>query len=194
MTIDMRERVRSAVSGSKMMHGGYTDAPVLTDDQRALVDALVDTLIPPEDGWPGSVDLGVADTVAKYLVPEGDVVALYPRFRGAEFLGLLQEALGAVVDAGLDDRVAVLSRFESERPALFARVRDFVYYAYYGTHEVVVQIQTLTRFGGDYHGATQPEGYVRSLEIWGDRPTTTRGAFVPTTAVLRVPQARGAKQ
>lgn len=189
MTIDIVERARSSRSGSKMMHGGYTDAPAPTPDQRAALDALVDTLIPVEDGWPDAAGLRIADTIAIYLVPDGDVVPLYPKFRASEFLPQIVDLMASVVDQGLDERIARVREFEEREPALFARVRDFVYYAYYGSTSVVAEIRQRTRYGGDYTGRPQPDGYVDSLETWGTRSLTRLGAFIPTNAVLRAPQA-----
>lgn len=184
-----QRRVQAARSGSRMMHGGYAGVPGLTPTERSHVDAIIDTLIPPEDGWPSASELGIADLLTTYLVPEGAPVSLYPHFTRAEFPVIAERIASAVVDAGLNARVAQLVSVEAAEPALFARLRDFVYYVYYGHPAVVALIRGTTRYGADFHGGPQPEGYEDTLEHWGDRPLTRRGVFIPTGAVLRAPQA-----
>lgn len=104
---------------------------------------------------------------------------------------LLVERIGTgLLSQSLEERVSTLTRIEEAEPRLFDRLRDFVYYVYYGHPTVVSLIRTKTRFGGDYLGGGQPEGYVDSLETWGERSLTARGAFFPTDAVLRAPQAK----
>jgi hypothetical protein len=182
---DNSARIRVSRSGSRMMHGGYTTATALSDIERRQADALIDTLIPPEDGWPPAVELGIADLLAAYLVPAGAPVALYPYFGRDEFGRLLDWIAGPLVDRDLAARVAELASVESGDPELFSRIRDFVYYVYYGHPAVVELIRGRTRYGGDYLGGGQPEGYP-DIEGWGDRPLTTRGVFIPTDAVLPV--------
>lgn len=186
---DNANRIAAAQSGSRMMHGGYTDVPALGPEERAHVDAIIDTLIPPEDGWPAAAELGITDLLTTYLVPDGAPVSLYPHFTRAEFPGIAARIAEPMVGAGLNARVSRLVAVEADEPELFSRIRDFVYYVYYGHPAVVALIQRTTRFGGDYHGGPQPEGYLEGLETWGDRPLVTRGVFIPTGAVLRAPQA-----
>lgn len=182
-------RTRAARSGSRMMHGGYTDVPALDPTERAHVDAIIDTLIPPEGGWPPAAELGIADLLTIYLVPQHAPISLFPHFTRAEFPAIAERIAGPVLGQGIDARVSRLRAVEAAEPELFARVRDFVYYVYYGHPAVVALIQAATRFGGAYHGGPQPEGYDEGLETWGDRQLVTRGVFIPTGAVLRAPQA-----
>jgi hypothetical protein len=173
-----------------MMHGGFVDAEPFDESHRRALEAIIDTLIPAEDGWPRAAEVGVADLIATYLVPADSPVSLYPHFSRAEFDALVERIGTELVPQQLDERVAALSRIEQAEPELFSRLRDFVYYAYYGHPEVVSLIRTTTRFGADYLGGGQPEGYVGSLETWGDRAMSARGAFFPTDAVRRAPQAK----
>jgi len=182
-------RTKAAASGSRMMHGGYRDAPPFSAEQRARIDALVDTLVPPEDGWPSSAELGVADLIADYLVPEDAPVSLFPYFARTEFEDLMTRIASPLVGRTMQERVEQLRALERNEEQLFARLREFVYYAYYGHPAVVTQIRRRTRYGGDYLGGSQPAGYRGVLESWGDRPMTTRGAYFRTDSILRAPQA-----
>jgi hypothetical protein len=183
---DNDARIRASRSGSRMMHGGYRTATALSDVERRNVDAIVDTLIPPEDGWPGAAELGIADLIADYLVPVGAPVSLYPHFGRLEFGALVERIGGPLLDADIAERVELLRTVERDEPELFAQLRDFVYYAYYGHSAVVRLIRARTRYGGAYLGGGQPEGYLEGLETWGDRPMTTRGVFIPTESVRRI--------
>lgn len=182
-TPDPAERAAAARSGSRMMHGGFTAARPLSGADRAAFDALVDTLIPPEDGWPPSASLGIADLAAVYLVPDDHPQSFYPHFRASEFHELLGD-LAPRLDGELDARVAGLRAFDAGDPLLFGRVRDFVYYVYYGHPAVVALIGTSTTNGGRYRGHSQPEGY--ALRGWEGRAMTRRGTFIPTADVRRV--------
>jgi hypothetical protein len=191
----MIDRSSKARSGSRMMHGGWTAAMPFDDTHRRLFDAFVDTLIPPEDGWPDARTLGIADLASSYLVPDGEDLSFYPHLTLSQFAALLDAEVGDLVAAsdpeqivGLDARVATVAAFEQRDPARFALVRDFVYFIYYGNGAVVRQIRDRTRYGADFHGAPQPLGYADVTEGWGDTRFTTRGVFIATDAVTRRPQ------
>ena len=187
------ERRSAALSGSRMMHGGDAAAHPLTDLQRRTFNALVDTLIPAEDGWPPAAQLSIADLATKYLVPDDAELSFYPNFRVSEFFAAIDEGLPELAELGPDARVSEVSRFEEEDTATFRRILDFVYYVYYGHSDVVELIRQRTRYGKDFHGRPQPIGYDAVLENWGTRqPSRERGTFIPTDAVLRAPQARKA--
>ena len=186
MVIANSERADSSVSGSRMMHGGYSGARLLSVRQRDRLDALIDTLIPPEDGWPSSSTLTVADVLARYLAPDDGVVIHYPGFTFDQFGQLLERVGTPLLSKELEGRVTHLKQFELDEYATFARLRDFVYYCYYGSPDVVELIRTRSRFGSDFHGRPQPTGYDQVLETWGQRTLTGRGAFFPTDAVRRV--------
>jgi hypothetical protein len=173
-------RSRAARSRSRMMHGGWSAAVPFSGSERAACDALVDALIPPEDGWPGSADLGVADTIGVYLVPDAEPLSFYPHYRRAEFTGLV----GELTDGR--DTTAALTAYETRDPREFGRLRDFVYYAYYGSPAVVRTLRERSTYGRTYQGAPQPTGYPDTEHWTALRPSTARGAFVPTSAVRPV--------
>ncbi|MFV0374275.1 hypothetical protein [Microbacterium sp.] len=187
------ERSSAARSGSRMMHGGYASAKPLTRRQSDTFNALVDTFIPAEDGWPPAAQLSLAPLAAQYLVPDDGELSLYPNFRVSEFFEILDRRLPGLADLTNDQRVPLMSAFEDDDVATFRRVLDFVYYVYYGHSDVVELVRQHTRYGKDFHGRPQPIGYDAVLENWGTRrPSADRGTFIPTNAVLRAPQARKA--
>lgn len=188
--MDNSLRARLSMSGSRMMHGGFVDPEPFSLEELAAVNAVIDTLIPAEDGWPSAAAMGIAELLVRYLVPEESPVSLYPHFTRAEFPQIARQLLGSAESGSLDERVAALTAAEQADGELFARVRDFVYYVYYGHPEVVRLIRARTRYGGLYRGGPQPEGYLEEMADWGSRDFVTRGVFIPTDRVLRAPQAK----
>ncbi|UKA52219.1 hypothetical protein LFT48_21930 (plasmid) [Arthrobacter sp. FW305-123] len=188
--LSIPERQAAARSGSRMMHGGYTNVRPLSAESRSAMNALIDTMIPPEDGWPSATDLRIADLAAVYLTPDDAELSLYPHFRLTEFFDMIAGNIGEMAELTPAERAAALGRFEQADAALFSRVRDFVYYVYYGHEDVVELIRQRTRHGKEFHGRPQPIGYDAVLENWGSRSFTTRGVFFTTDSVLATPQAR----
>lgn len=182
------ERAAASRSGSRMMHGGFAEAAEFTDFERAAFDALVDTLIPPEDRWPNAATIGVTDAAARFLVPDDYPVSFYPHFRVGWFRGLLGRLGVTLIDAEVSARVTALAEFQRDDPELFDRIRDFVYYVYYGQPAVVRLIATRTTYGRRYTGRSQPAGYDQGQESWGSRAWSVRGAFIPTDQVRRAGQ------
>ncbi|WP_208322010.1 hypothetical protein [Paramicrobacterium chengjingii] len=172
-----------------MMHGGYAEGQQLSDSNRIVFNALVDTLIPPEDGWPPAREISLAELASRYLVPDDSEISFYPHFRTTEFFSVLDEEAPELRGENDSQRVVGLTRFEAINPKLFSRVRDFVYYLYYGHPDVVELIRQHTKYGPGFHGRPQPIGYEAVLENWGTRPLTNRGAFIPTDSIFRAPQA-----
>src|SRR5690606_2659857 len=117
-------------------------------------------------------------------------VSLYPHFGRAEFPQVARRLIGSAAFGSLDERVEALTAAEQADGDLFGRVRDFVYYVYYGHPEVVRLIRANTRYGATYRGGPQPEGYLAEIADWGERTFVTRGVFIPTERVLRAPQAK----
>jgi hypothetical protein len=168
-----------------MMHGGWLTAQALSTASRERFAVVVDTLIPPENGWPDAGSLRIVETAERYLVPDDEPLSLYPHWRRREFDDLLERVGTPLLGRALDSRVATLARYESTDVAEFERLRDFVYYVYYGSPTVVEEIRARTRYGAEFHGATQPAGYDVRLEGWGQRPLTRAGVFISTASVTR---------
>jgi hypothetical protein len=140
--------------------------------------ALVDVLVPGDDAFPPASAVGVQAKLTDRLIlmrGEGAVQALVEALAAAG--GPLHRLDG-------EQRVAVLTRIERERPDDFLLVRNIVYLSYYESPAVHAAIRAL---GFTYHAIPLPAGYeVGSFDPTTDTPRHGRGAFVPTDAVERV--------
>src|SRR5438477_8707012 len=74
------------------------NSPVdFTPAQLRCLDALIDTLIPPDD-WPGAVDAGVVDYLARLLAT--DLPDMLPIYKTALDLLDAESTAGAFADLG----------------------------------------------------------------------------------------------
>jgi len=111
----------------------------LTDEQRALLAAVLNRIVPARDELPGAGDLGAAAAIDATL-------ATSPSLRRLFFEGLLaielerarlaegDERRFADLDGGRQDDV--LQAVELARPAFFAALVDHTYRGYYTLPEV----------------------------------------------------------
>jgi uncharacterized protein YgbK (DUF1537 family) len=183
-------RSTRSLSDSRMMHGGWRDAAGLDEAERLHFDALVDTLIPPDDGWPDAAALGICDLALRYIVPDDEPLSFYPHLRAARLRHLLVAELPDLRELAPEERTVALAGFADAAPEVFALLRDFIYFVYYGHPAVVDLIRTRTRYGRDFHGAPQPLGYREVIETWEDTPLTRKGAFFRTDDVVRMVRSR----
>jgi hypothetical protein len=144
--------------------------------QRAkLLEALVAVLLPGDALFPSAAAVGVQAKLAERLVDSEGERALEAVLEAAE--GLAAAAPG-------EAQRAVVQAFESDRPALFASVRNICFIAYYESPFVQEAIRSL---GFAYNAAPLPKGYgIRRFDMAKDRPTHGRGRYVPTEEVARV--------
>ena len=124
----------------------------LPPNQRELLTAVVDRIIPPGEGAPGAGELVVAAHV------EG-IHSVTPQTRAllANGLKAIEAASGSAHSQGFvslseDDRTAVLKRVESQEPEFFAALVRETYSGYYSSPAVL-------RAKGLPLSAPQPEGY-----------------------------------
>ena len=124
----------------------------LAPNQRELLTAVVDRIIPPGDCVPGAGDAGVAAHV------EGiNGVTPQTRVLLANGLKAIEAASGSAHSQGFvslseDDRTAVLKQVESQEPEFFAALVRETYSGYYSSPAVL-------RAKGLPLSAPQPEGY-----------------------------------
>ena len=138
------------------------------------LDLVTERLIPAVDSWPAATTMGVG----------ADVL---PRLRPSEAEGL-ESALAAL--GPLDgfraksgsEQDGLLRALESSEPAKFALLRQILYFAYYAQPAV---ISLLREKGYDIQETPQPHGY--HMEPFdNDRVSKNgRGAWIPTSAVLK---------
>ena len=124
----------------------------LSPNQRELLTAVVDRIIPPGDGVPGAGEVGVEAHV------EG-ISGVSPQTRALLTNGLkvIEAVSGTTYSQGFvnlseDDRMAVLKQVESQEPEFFAALVRETYSGYY-SNPVVLRAKGLPL------SAPQPEGY-----------------------------------
>jgi len=160
-----------------MTSGGQFEAET---SQPPWLEALADTLLPGGDGWPAASAAGIVPVLAERIL-EG---------AGPGGLALVEAALGVTGGAWAGDeaaRIAAVAAFEAREPALFGRVLDAAYYAYYESPLVVAAIQAK---GRPYQQTPHQAGFpMRPFDPARDMPRHGRGSFVATDAVRFVDPA-----
>ena len=129
---------------------GYT---VLSEEQRRLLAAVLDCLVPARDGLPGAGSLGVDAAIDRTL-------AQTPRLRRVFLDGLAEIMATSVRQTRLEfpaldaaAQEAALRAVEEAQPAFFAALVDHAYRGYY-THP---QVHAVIGYPGR---APQPQGHV----------------------------------
>jgi hypothetical protein len=149
-------------------------------ESARLLAALVETLLPGDDGWPSGALVGVQSVLATRLTQE----------RGEDSVDTLIQSLGADAAAALlagDEaaRVAAVADWEARDKDLFGFVRDAVYMAYY---ESPVVVRAINAHGHQYKLIPHVTGYMLPrFDLARDTPTHGRGGWIATDAVRRVP-------
>jgi hypothetical protein len=104
---------------------------VLSEEQRRLLVAVLDSIVPPRDGLPGAGGLGVDASIDRTL-------AQSPKLRRLFLDGLSRIALASAdflaLDAGA--REGVLRGVEAAEPEFFAALVEHAYRGYYTQPEV----------------------------------------------------------
>lgn len=125
-----------------------TDA--LADGERALLAAVVATLLPGGGDWPAAADLELTDETVRLaglslagLAPLRRLLASLP----ADF---------AAAGTGADDREAALAAVEAADPAAFGAAMQAAYNAYYIDPRVLAVVAAKTGYRA---GAPQPDGH-----------------------------------
>lgn len=156
----------------------------LSDDERAVLGAALDALLPPEGSFPAPSQTGVIDDFILRRIPAvGTGVIPYP---GLDAPGLRAILARLVPGEGM---TAALEALEREQPAEFLALWRLAVYGYYSRPETIAAIQR--DLAPAYHGAPLPLGYAHAITPWDptdpfQRPQQPRGTFIPTEAVARV--------
>ncbi|MDV3125345.1 gluconate 2-dehydrogenase subunit 3 family protein [Mycobacterium sp. 21AC1] len=169
--------------------GGLATPVEFTEPEARVLEAIADTLIPPDGGFPAASAVGIVDFFGRYVTPTGYRAKHFP-YLEADVLKELLARLGAgFVSADADRRVEEIKGLEKEREELFSQLRSLVYYGYYSAAEVTMAIQREIPAGRDYHGPPLPYGYLHCIEDWDEGLLATAGqgaGYVPTESVVRV--------
>ena len=141
--------------------------------RAAVLEALVDVLLPGDADFPSAATVGVQGKLAERILATS----------GAAGLERLLTALAGLAEAGEAgaDRVRA---FEQAEPTLFAAVRSITFLTYYESPFVQEAIRGL---GFAYNATPLPKGYgIGRFDEATDRPTHGRGHYVKTSEVQRV--------
>jgi hypothetical protein len=123
-----------------------TDA--LADAERALLAAVVATLLPGGRDWPAAADLDLTDETIR--LAGLSLAGLAPLRR------LLSSLPAGFPEAGADAREAALAALEAADPAAFGAGMQAAYNAYYIDPRVLAVVAAKT---GYRPGAPQPDGF-----------------------------------
>lgn len=161
----------------------------LTDDERALLGAALDTLLPPEGNFPAPSDTGIIDDFILKRVPPAGVVTGPLPYPGIDSNALCETLSMLDHHGGRDDMTAALARLEREQPFPFGALWRLATYGYYSRPETIAAIQQ--DLAPAYHGAPLPLGYVHAIEPWDPTdplqlPSRPRGSYISTDEVKRV--------
>ena len=123
------------------------EGAVLTGEQRALLVAVLNRIVPERDAVPGAGDLGVGDKIERSL-------AAAPAQRRLFLDGLLAIELaggeGGFLALDGDARDAALRAVEADQPTFFAALVEETYKGYYTEPRVLAAL--------GFEGPPQPRG------------------------------------
>ena len=174
---------------------GGLQVPIRFDDtQTAVINAVADTIIPPDPNWPTASEVDLVTFVGRYVTPSGYRNKHYPFAGEDEFKAGLDRLGQAFVDAdtaGRTEAVAALEKAGQEEGGdpLFEQLRSLVYYGYYSRPVVTLAIRRNLPAGRDYHGPPLPYGYLATTEPWDEETLTQageHGSYLETDQVTRV--------
>lgn len=156
----------------------------LDPDERRVLAAALDALLPAEGSFPWPSTTGVIDDFIIPRVPHaGDGWLPYPGLDATSLKAILARL------ATSSDMTAALAQLEREDPALFVAFWRLAVYGYYSRREVIAAIQH--DLAPAYHGAPQPLGYAHVIPPWDpadalQRPRHPRGSYRSTADVQRI--------
>lgn len=180
---DSREAFRAASAEP----GGNRVPVVLTDTQRAVLNAVADELIPPGGGFPPPSEVGVVDDFfVRYITPRSAPANWFPFAREDEFKAAVDRIAEPFLRAGHDGRVAQLEALEKEQPEFFGQLRALTYAGYYSRPAVLLALRQVLPAGRDYHGPPLPYGYDLTTPDWNEITPPGVGSYTETTDVVRV--------
>jgi hypothetical protein len=139
---------------------GTAVGAVLDAEQRALLAAALDRLVPPRDALPGAGGLGVAEPIERTLAGSAPLRRLFLEGLVEVDLAAGAGGFGSLDGAAQDE---VLRRIEADHAAFFAALLNHAYRGYY-THPTV--LQAMERATGYPARPPQPLGH--AIEPWDE--------------------------
>jgi hypothetical protein len=168
--------------------GGFDPPIVFTDQQRDVLNAAADEIIPPGAGFPAPSTVGIVGFIARYVAPDGTAAVHYPFAEERPFKAGV-DALGKrLLKAEPSGRAATLERVSQQDGAFFSQLLGLVYYGYYSRPAVIQAVSDNLEAGRDYHGPPQPLGYLSVTEQWEPAEIQRdRGSYLKTDQIKRLP-------
>ena len=129
-----------------------TRVDLFTSDQRNLVRAVLDRIIPAEGDRPGAGAIGVADYLERAIAPSPGARRLF--LDGLAEIELVASRQAGAAFVGLPGvrQDEILTLVETARPVFFDQLVNRTYEGYYGNPRVLVAI-------GHDPRPPQPRGY-----------------------------------
>ena len=147
-----RKRSRHEEREDAMTAEGARGQPAFSDAQRALVKSVADRIIPPDQGFPGAGELGVADYIDGIAAGSEDIKRLFAhglsRIEGGA-QGRSATGFAALPDEQKDD---VLRELEAGEPGFFEELVRHTYNGYYTNPTIIARLGLEVR-------PPQPLGY-----------------------------------
>jgi hypothetical protein len=125
---------------------------VLSDEQRALLVAVLNVLIPPRDDLPGAGDLGAGGFIERAMAAAPALCRLVLDALAAVEGATARRAGAAFAALDPDQQEAILRQVERSAPALFAGLLNQTYRGYYTDPRVQAAV-------GFASGPPQPRGH-----------------------------------
>jgi hypothetical protein len=180
---------RAGLLNGRPRLGGSLTPIEFSAAQKAVIEAVADTMIPPGDGFPAPSAVGIVDFIGRYVAPAGAEAKYYPFAGEAAFKAGLDRLGDGFASANENERVKTLRQLESDDEAYFSQLRSLVYYGYYAATEVTLAIQKQIPAGRDYHGPPLPYGYINCIDDWDEEALSAAGrgsGYIATDQVKRV--------
>jgi hypothetical protein len=118
---------------------------ILSGDERALLTAVLNGIIPPGDGKPGAGEIGVAATIERTMAASAPLRRLFrDGLIAIDVASAREHSNGTQTGfAGLDAgaQLAVLRAIEQDLPTFFAALVDHTYRGYYTDPQVYAAIE-----------------------------------------------------
>ncbi len=169
--------------------GGLLNPIRFDGTQTAVLNAVADTLIPPDPAWPTASEVDLVTFVGRYVTPSGYRNKHFPFAEEDAFKAGLDRLGQSFVDGDVAARTKAVAALEKAEDPLFEQLRALVYYGYYSRPVVTLAINRNLPAGRDYHGPPLPYGYLQTTEPWDEDLLTQaqeHGSYLETDDVVRV--------